>query len=211
MTLRRIVVLAVSEMVLLVVTAGMAAAQGTGATAELKDPKGKDVGSAQFTEDPKGVEITAQVKGLDPGEHGIHIHEKGDCSSSDFKSAGEHFNPGSTKHGLENTEGPHAGDLPDLTVNEDGTGKYQATTDRVTLSSGKTSLFDSDGSALVVHEKADDQKTDPSGDSGSRIACGEIKEAKLPASGGINVSLITLLGVAGLGVGIFLWRHVSHS
>ncbi len=211
MRLRRVIILAVSEALLLIATAGMAAAQGTGATAELKDAKGKDVGSAQFTESPQGVAITAQVKGLDPGEHGIHIHEKGDCSSSDFESAGKHFNPGSTKHGLENSEGPHAGDLPDITVNEDGTGAYQATTDRVTLSSGKTSLFDSDGSALVIHQKADDQKTDPSGNSGSRVACGEIKQAKLPASGGVSVPLMTLLGVAGLGAGIILWRRLSHS
>lgn len=217
MKLRRVVVLAVSAVLLLVVSGGLAVAQVTGAIAELKDTKGNDVGTAQFTEDPGGVGINVQAKGLDPGEHGIHIHEKGDCSSSDFKSAGEHFNPGNTKHGLENPQGPHAGDLPNITVNEDGTAAYQATTNRVTLSEGKTSLFDSDGSALVIHAKADDQKTDPSGDSGDRVACGEIQKTgasrqALPSSGGINVlPLAALLGGASLSVGILLWRRAFHS
>ncbi len=211
--MRRLVVLVVSTVLLMGMTAGMAVAQGIGAKAELKDTKGKDAGSAQLTEDPGGVALSVEAKGLEKeGEHGIHFHEKGDCSSSDFKSAGEHFNPTNAKHGLENPEGPHAGDLPNMTVNEDGTAAYQATTGQVTLSEGKTSVFDSDGSALVIHEKADDQKTDPAGDSGDRLACGEIEKTSqqgLPKSGGIDgiVPLAGMLAVAILGAGVFLWRR----
>lgn len=205
----RIIVLAVSGVLLLVVTAGVAVAQGM---AELKDKEGNDAGTAQFTEDPKGVAINVQAKGLEPGELGIHFHEKGDCSSSDFKSAGDHFNPEDKKHGLENPEGPHAGDLPNITAKQDGTAAYQTTTDRVTLSEGEASLFDSDGSALVIHEKADDQKTDPAGDSGDRIACGEIEKSNgLPKSGGVNVlPLMALLGSAGMLAGMLLWRRAFH-
>jgi Cu-Zn family superoxide dismutase len=206
----------VSGALLLVVGAGVGVAQGIIAGADLEDPDGKVVGAAQFTEATGKVNVGVQAKDLEPGEHGIHFHEKGDCSSSDFKSAGEHFNPTDAKHGLENPEGPHAGDLPNMTVNEDGTAAYQATTGQVTLSEGKTSVFDSDGSALVLHEKADDQKTDPAGDSGDRVACGEIEktsEEGLPKSGGIDgiVPLAGMLAVVFLGAGVFLWRRAFQS
>ena len=212
MRLRRVVVLTVSGALLLVVGAGLAVAQEIIAGAELEDPDGKVVGTSQFTEDAGKVNVGVQAKDLESGEHGIHFHEKGDCSSSDFKSAGEHFNPTNAKHGLENPEGPHAGDLPNMTVDEDGTAAYKATTDQVTLSEGKTSVFDSDGTALVIHDKADDLKTDPGGDSGDRVACGEIEKASqkgLPKSGGIDgmVPLAAMLAVAILGAGVFLWRR----
>ncbi len=217
MRLRRLIILVVPA-VLLAVWTGVAVAQGIGAHTDLKDTNGKQVGAADFVEGPKGVTGTVKLqegqKTVGPGEHGIHFHEKGDCSSGDFKSAGEHFNPESKKHGLRNPEGPHAGDSPNLEVKEDGSADGQMTTDRVSLSSGKTSLFDSDGSALVIHAKADDQKTDPSGDSGDRQVCGVIEKTgqqELPASGGINIMpLMALVGAAGLVAAILLWQRASH-
>jgi Cu-Zn family superoxide dismutase len=214
---RKLTVLVVSG-ALLVASTGVAVAQVVGANAELKDTEGNDVGTAEFAEGPGGVATTVDLqpgqKAVGPGEHAVHIHEKGDCSSSDFKSAGEHFNPQGKEHGFENPKGPHAGDLPDIKVNEDGSATAQAKTDRVTLSKGETSLFDSDGSALVIHAKADDFKTDPSGESGDRQVCGKIQKTsqQLPTSGGINIiPLAALLGVAGLCAGILLWRRVFHS
>jgi Cu-Zn family superoxide dismutase len=145
------------------------------ATAELKDKDGTVVGNAQFSEDENGVNITATVlQGLEPGEYGIHVHEKGE-TTPDFEAAGKHFNPTEAKHGFNNPEGPHAGDLENIIVREDGTADYQATTDRVTLSGGESSLLDSDGSALVIHAKADDYMTDPSGESGDRVVAGVIE------------------------------------
>lgn len=216
MRLRKLVILVVSG-ALLVASTGVAVAQVVGATAELKDTSGNDVGTAEFAEGPDGVTTTVNLqqgqKAVGPGEHGVHIHEKGDCSSADFKSAGEHFNPQSKEHGFQNPKGAHAGDLPNIKVNQDGSASAQAKTDQVTLSSGKTSLFGSDGTALVIHAKADDLKTDPSGDSGDRQACGVIQKTsqQLPASGGIDIiPLAALLVAAGLGAGILLWRRVSH-
>jgi Cu-Zn family superoxide dismutase len=146
------------------------------ATAELKDKDGTVVGNAQFSEDENGVNITATVlQGLEPGEYGIHVHEKGE-TTPDFEAAGKHFNPTEAKHGFNNPEGPHAGDLENIIVREDGTADYQATTDRVTLASGEeNSLLDGDGSALVIHAKADDYMTDPSGESGDRVVAGVIE------------------------------------
>ena len=153
-----------------------------GATAELVDADGNVVGDANFT---TGVEetgfVTIQVglsadSGLAPGEHGLHIHETGECSAPDFESAGGHFNPADAQHGLLNPEGPHAGDLPNLVVAEDGTADYLVTTALITLEEGDTSLFDGDGSALMIHEGADDYITDSSGDSGGRVACGVIAQ-----------------------------------
>ena len=146
------------------------------ATAELKDKEGGMVGNAQFSEDENGVNIAVTVlQGITPGEHGIHIHEKGQITP-DFEAAGKHLNPKGAEHGFENPNGPHAGDLENITVREDGTADYSTTTDRVTLAKGKeNSLLDEDGSALVIHAKADDYRTDPSGGTGDRVAAGVIQ------------------------------------
>ncbi len=121
------------------------------------------------------MRVVAQVRNLPPGTHGIHVHEAGRCDPPDFMSAGGHFNPTSRQHGLRNPNGPHAGDLPNLEVGADGTGRLDALARDLSLSSGTGNLLDTDGSALVVHAAADDEMTDPTGNSGGRIACGVIR------------------------------------
>ena len=148
------------------------AAQGAKAT--LIDVQGKPVGSAVLEEIPRGVKIHLKVSGLPPGTHAFHIHAVGKCEPPDFKSAGGHFNPFGKKHGRENLEGAHAGDLPNIQVGPDGIGLAEAVASHVTLGEGPNSLFHPDGTALVVHASADDNKTDPAGNAGARIACGVI-------------------------------------
>jgi Cu-Zn family superoxide dismutase len=142
------------------------------AWAELRDQSGESVGSAILREQDGQVRIVVQVSGLAPGRHGVHLHTVGRCEPPGFQSAGGHFNPLGKQHGLQSATGPHAGDLPDLEVDANGRAQYVAVTDRVTLGTGPTSLFDADGSAIVVHAGEDDQRTDPSGNSGDRILCG---------------------------------------
>ncbi|MFB1082821.1 superoxide dismutase family protein [Jeotgalibacillus sp. JSM ZJ347] len=138
--------------------------------------EGEDIGSAVLKETEEGVLIQISVKGLEPGEKAVHIHETGACTPPDFKSAGGHFNPAGKQHGFQNPKGYHAGDLPNLKVDEDGTINLELTVKELTLEKGSEySLLDEDGSAIVIHEGPDDYKTDPAGNSGARIACGEIK------------------------------------
>lgn len=153
------------------------------ATAELKNAKGEAAGTANFWEDANGVRLLAQVRRIPAGKHGIHLHAVGKCDPPDFTTAAGHFNPGRKQHGLKNPAGPHAGDLPNLEVAADGTGRLETVTRLVTLASGPTSLFDADGSALVIHANPDDEVTDPTGNSGGRIACGVITKAGSPRSG----------------------------
>ncbi len=162
--------------------AAIAQTTPTPATAELKDVDGNVVGQATLLPAANGTDITVVVSGLTPGEHGIHIHETGQCTP-DFQAAGGHFNPTSAEHGLNNPNGPHAGDLPNMTVADDGTATYDTTTDRVTLDDGPNSLYDADGSALIIHANADDQMTNPSGNSGDRVVCGVIQVAADAAVG----------------------------
>jgi len=169
-------ILALAITALLAPTAG---AVGERAVAELYDADGQLVGLAFFEQISEStVRITGPVEGLSSGRHGVHIHETGTCEPPGFASAGGHFNPTGTAHGLENPNGPHAGDLPNMTAPEDGRAWLEFETDRISLTDGATSLFDEDGSAIVIHAGEDDQRTDPSGNSGDRVVCGEIRRAE---------------------------------
>ncbi|HEX5606096.1 MAG TPA: superoxide dismutase family protein [Candidatus Binatia bacterium] len=150
------------------------AASGQRATAELKDKDGKTVGSASLREQPDGVLVRVETKGLTPGLHAVHVHAVGKCEGPGFATAGGHFNPTQKKHGFKNAEGVHAGDLPNMLAAKDGSGRFEALTDAITLRAGSMSVFDSDGSAIVIHATSDDYMTDPAGNSGDRVACGVI-------------------------------------
>ena len=152
-----------------------AASASPTATAVLKDAAGKEVGTATFTPAKTGVLVKVAVTGLPAGKHGIHLHAAGTCEAPDFKSAGGHFNPGAKQHGLHNPQGAHAGDLPNLAVGKDGKAKASFTAKGATLSEGPASLLGPDGAAIVIHADADDEKTDPAGNSGARIACGVVE------------------------------------
>jgi Cu-Zn family superoxide dismutase len=152
------------------------------AQAELTDAQGNKIGTVMLTEAVHGVLIQGELQNLAPGTHGFHIHETGKCEPP-FDSAGGHFNPMGKEHGFRALDGIHAGDLPNIHVGADGRAAFEIITREVTLGEGKgmNSVFDEDGSALIVHEKPDDYLTKPTGGSGARIACGVIKEAAVPA------------------------------
>ncbi|MFA6112818.1 MAG: superoxide dismutase family protein [Sphingomonas sp.] len=147
---------------------GAPIANGAGATASLRTAAGADAGRASAREVAGGLRFTIDAKGLPPGTHGAHVHMTGACAPPDFASAGGHWNPTAMKHGSMNPAGPHEGDLPNLIIGTDGRGTIGITIPGATLAG----LLDADGSAIVVHAAADDLMTDPSGNSGARIACG---------------------------------------
>jgi superoxide dismutase, Cu-Zn family len=156
-----------------------ALAQESGAMATFMDADGNELGTVQLASAADGVSVSGDLTGIAPGEHGMHFHETGDCDpSTAFESAGAHFNPTSHQHGTENPEGPHAGDLPNVTAGADGTVAVALTTDMISLTEGDPAyVFDTDGTALVLHAAADDYQTDPSGNSGDRVACAVIEAA----------------------------------
>ncbi len=152
------------------------------ARAELRTVSGETAGEAIVAQGNDGLLLTLNVENLPAGEKGVHIHMTGACKAPDFKSAGGHWNPQGTQHGLENPQGAHAGDLPNLAIAENGAGMLEAHIAGGTIQDDDMALMDSDGAAFVIHAGPDDMKTDPSGDSGSRIACGVFALS----TGGVN-------------------------
>jgi len=157
------------------------------AVATLQNTQGQPVGQVVFTQYPGGVVLTGELENLPPGWHGIHVHETGACTP-DFKAAGGHYNPTGVGHGFNEGDGPHAGDLPNIHVHEDGTNRFEMMTQGFSLAGGRIAaaeataasgtpptLFDQDGSAVIIHAQPDDYVTDPAGSSGDRIACGVIQ------------------------------------
>jgi Cu-Zn family superoxide dismutase len=148
------------------------------ATAIIYDLNGSPIGTAQLWQEPSGiVNVDIASLALPAGTHGIHFHEVGKCQggATAFATAGAHYNPLGKEHGLQNPRGPHAGDAPNIVVPAGGLAKVAFSTDRVTLTPGTVTLFDTDGSSIVVHANADDQMSQPSGNSGARIACGIVR------------------------------------
>ncbi len=144
------------------------------AQAGIKDAKGNTVGFAELIEVRAGIQLTLKVIGLPPGKHGVHVHAVGKCDPPDFMTAGAHYNPDTKKHGALSPEGPHAGDFPNLEVGGDGKGELIAFNPRLSLTPGAPLSILTNPTSIVIHEKEDDEKTDPSGNSGNRIACGVI-------------------------------------
>lgn len=145
-------------------------------SATLRSANGLPAGTAQLYGNGGEVSISIALAGVEPGVHGVHLHETGSCVAPDFQSAGGHLNPGDRDHGFEDPQGPHLGDLPNATVGAGGGGTV-STTLRGTRSEVLEAIFDADGTAVVVHAGADDYRTDPSGDSGARIACGVLSRS----------------------------------
>lgn len=144
------------------------------AHADLINAQGEPIGTAQFSTEEGGVTLSLNVQGLTPGLHGFHIHENGVCLAPDFASAGGHFNPTGKHHGLKNPEGAHVGDLPNLSVGDDGKGSVEAVIRGATFGEGADSLFKTGGTAVVIHASADDEVSDPAGNAGARVACGVV-------------------------------------
>ncbi|HEY0113517.1 MAG TPA: superoxide dismutase family protein [Allosphingosinicella sp.] len=144
--------------------------------AELHDPTGRTLGRALVEQAGDSVRVRVEAVAMGAGAYGAHIHMTGRCEAPDFESAGAHWNPTRVQHGKDNPGGMHKGDLPNLLVGTDGRGSFEYTIPNATISGrGPNLLLDADGAAVVVHARPDDFRTDPSGNSGTRIACGVLR------------------------------------
>jgi Cu-Zn family superoxide dismutase len=161
---------------LLLASAAVVVAAGEQAKATLNNAQGQTVGEATLVETPHGVLIHVTLTRAPAGAHAFHIHATGKCEPP-FTSAAGHFNPANKQHGVQNPMGMHAGDLPNIVVHSSGVLTFDVVDHDVTLGPGKNSLLDTDGSALVIHDKADDYKSDPAGNAGDRVICGVITKS----------------------------------
>jgi len=143
-------------------------------TVKLVYARNDSIGTATLSPAPAGVTIAIAVKGLSPGEHAIHVHGTAKCEGPAFTSAGGHFNPDQKQHGMNNAQGPHAGDMPNFMVDSTGRSSATVVAPGITLGDGPRSVFTGGGTAVVIHEKADDMRSDPAGNAGARVACGVI-------------------------------------
>jgi Cu-Zn family superoxide dismutase len=160
-------VLALAACVTTTTSAGSAGAQ-----AEVREPGGRLVARSTVSQSGDSLRVRVAAAGLAPGAYGAHIHTTGRCDAPSFDSAGPHWNPTGRQHGRDNPAGRHLGDLPNLMVGTNGRGDMEFTITSARLAGGAAPMLDSDGAAVVIHARADDYRTDPSGNSGARIACG---------------------------------------
>jgi Cu-Zn family superoxide dismutase len=172
--MRKLICLLGVVVVAAAITTAYGAAKPKPVVVSMMDGKGQSVGMVTISQGNGGLNFKLDLKNLTPGLHGFHVHQNAKCEGPAFTTAGPHFNPDTKQHGTENPMGPHAGDMMNITVGANGTVKTTVMVKSVTMGTDSHSIFTNGGTALVIHAKADDYKTDPSGNSGDRIACGTI-------------------------------------